>query len=84
MPLLVLSEIWGLFANTLNADHKYSLRKDKNLLELIQTHLSKKLKIFSEVCALFLKSTWNFKQFGSKDDPHSLCILEITDCKRRA
>ena len=45
--------------------------------------LSKKQKISSEIFAPLLKSIPNFEHFEKKYDPHSLCISEIMNCKRR-
>ena len=42
--------------------------------------LSKKQKKISPYFALSLKFTSNFEHF-EKDDPHSLCISQITDCE---
>ena len=53
-------------------------------MQLIQVKLSKKLKTFSKVFYAFFEFTLNFEYFGKKDNPHSLCISEITDCKIRA
>ena len=50
----------------------------------IQMHLLRKLKTFSKVFYAFFELTLNFEYFGKKDNPHSLCISEITDCKIRA
>ena len=47
MSLLVISEILGLFLNTLTTDEKYSLRNSENLSESIKMQLSKKQKTFS-------------------------------------
>ena len=44
---LSLSEMLGVFFNTLIADNKYSLRNRKNLRQPIQLQLFKKQKIFS-------------------------------------
>ena len=44
--------------------------------------LSKKLKTFCLFFCPFFKSASNFEDFESKDDFHSLCISEITDCER--
>ena len=49
----------------------------------IQVELSKKEKTFSEFSDAFPKPASHFQHFEQKDDPHSLCISEITDCKRR-
>ena len=41
MSLLVISEILGLFGNTLIGDDKYSLHNSENLRHPIQMELSK-------------------------------------------
>ena len=43
--------------------------------------LSKKQKNFSQIFAPFLKYELYFEYFEKRDEPHSLCISEITDCK---
>ena len=43
--------------------------------------LSKKQKIFCEVFYALLQFTLNFQHFEKKDELHSLCILDITDCE---
>ena len=45
--------------------------------------LSKRQKTFSDVLYVFLEFRLNFGHFEEKDDPHSLCISEITDRERR-
>ena len=45
-------------------------------------HLYKKQQNFSLFFAPFMKSKSNFKHFQKEDDPHSLCISEITDYKK--
>ena len=44
--------------------------------------LSQKQKTLSHFFSLFLKSTLNFEHFQKKDDPHSLCVSEITDSQK--
>ena len=44
----------------------------------------KKKKIFSDFFVAFFEYAMNFEHFQKKDDPHSLCISEITDHERRA
>ena len=83
MSPLVICEILELFVNTLTADDKYSLRNIENLWQPIQIQLSQRQKKFSQFFAAFLKLTSNFEQFEKKDDPHSLCMLETENCKRR-
>ena len=80
---LAISEILGMFVNTLNADDKYSLCNREDLRQPIQTQFSKKQKIFSKDFATFLKSTSSFKHCEKKDEPQSLSISEIRDCKKR-
>ena len=46
-------------------------------------HLSQKENNFSQFYSPFFESTLNFEHFQKKDDPHSLCISEITDHERR-
>ena len=46
--------------------------------------LSKKLKMFFQLFAAFLKSTFNFKHFEKKVEPHRLCISEAIDVEKRA
>ena len=53
-------------------------------METTQVHLSQKQKYFSEFFSAIFESALNFKHFQKKDDPHSLCISEITDHERRA
>ena len=59
--LLVISEIIGLFVNTLTAYDKYSLHNKENLSKPIQIQLPKKQKLFSEFFATFLKSKSNLE-----------------------
>ena len=68
----------------MTADDKYSLiRKDKGMLT-IRMHLSQKQNIFSKFFFAFFESALNFQHFQKKDDPHSLCLSEITDHETRA
>ena len=46
---LSISEMLGVFFNTLTADNKYSLRNRKNLRQPIQLQLFKKQKIFFSI-----------------------------------
>ena len=82
MSLLVICEILGHFVNTLTADDKYYLRNSEKLLKPIQMQLSKKLTKFSWLFGPHMKSTSNFKHFEKKNDPHGLCLLEITEHER--
>ena len=47
-------------------------------------YLKNKKRFFSIFFLAFFESALNFEHFQKKDDPHSLCISEITDHERRA
>ena len=64
--LLVISKILGLFVKTLNADRKYSLLYKENLKKPIQTQLSQKQKLLSQIVSAFLNFKLNFKHFQKK------------------
>ena len=53
-------------------------------METIHMHLSQKQNVFSRFFLAFFESAFYFESFQKKDDPHSLCISEITDHERRA
>ena len=80
--MLVLCKILRLCDNTLTDDYKYSPLNRDNLMQPIQVLLSQKQKTFSLFLSPFLKSTLNFDNFQTKDDPHSLCVSEITVSKK--
>ena len=82
MSLLVTSEILGLFFNTLTDNDRYSLCNSEYVLQLIQMIFSKRKKSFSQFFCKFLKFTSNFEHSGKKNDSHSLCIYEVTDCEK--
>ena len=71
------------FLNTLTANDKYSLNSKDKWMEKLQMHLSQKENLFSQFFSPFFESALNFEHFLKKDDPHSLCISEITDHERR-
>ena len=72
------------FLNTLTPNDTFSLNSKEKLMETIQMHLSQKQNNFSLFFSPFFESALNFKRFQKKDDPHSLCISEITENERRA
>ena len=82
MPLLVISEILGLFINTLTADVQYFLPNTEYLLEPIKIQLSKEKSFFLN----FLLYFWNLHQIlnslKKEGEQHSLCISEIVECER--
>ena len=51
-------------------------------MQKFQMHLSQKQNNFSEFFSAFFESALNFEHFQKKDDPHTLCISEITDHER--
>ena len=66
----------------MTAEYTYSRRNMQILTQQVQTSLSLKQKIFSEVFIAFLKSTWNGEHFQKKGESSSLSIYEIIDSKR--
>ena len=50
-------------------------------MQSIQIQQSMKQKYVSEFFPAFLEFILSFEGFEKKDDSHSLCISEITDCK---
>ena len=81
--MLLLFKILRLFVNTLTADDKYSPLNRDNLTQSIQILLSQKQKNLAQFFSPFQKSTLNFETFLKKDDPHTQCISEIPDSKKR-
>ena len=81
--LLDTWKFFRLFLNTLTANDKYSLNNKDKWMQKFQRDLSQKENNFSEFFSPFFESSLNFEHFQKKDDPHSLCISEITDHERR-
>ena len=79
MSLLVICKILGLFANTLTADDKYSLRHKEDLPQTIQRQLSNKQKSFSEFIAAILKSTPNFAIRKKLEEKMTLIALVFSE-----
>ena len=67
----MIERILRLFVNTLTVNDKHYHLNTDNLTQAIQISLPQKQKTFSEFFVAFLKSILNFKQFPTKDDPHS-------------
>ena len=78
-----ISKILGLFVNPLTADDKCFLVNRGNLLQHFQMQLYQTRKIFSEFFFSFSKFRFNFEHFQKKDEPHSLCILQLRGSKKR-
>ena len=82
--LLDTWKFFRLFLNTLTANDKYSLNSKDKWMQKFQMHFSQKRNNFSQFFSPFFESALNFEHFQKKDDPHRLCISEITDHERRA
>ena len=80
--LLLTCQILGLLINTLAADEKYPILNRHNLTIPVQMQLYQKQKTFSQFFAEFLKYRLNLRYFEKKDDPHNICISEITDSEK--
>ena len=81
-----LLDSWKLFRpflNTFTANHTYSLNSKDKWMQKFHMLLSQTENNFSQFFSPFLESALNFEHFQKKDDPHSLCISEITDHERR-
>ena len=81
--LLVISKILRLFITTLTADEKYFLLNRDSTTQPIQMQLSQKQKEFSGFSLQRLKSSLNFEHFQKQHEPHSWCISDVTDSKKR-
>ena len=66
--LLVISEILGLFVNTLTVDGKYSRQNIENFPQIIEFQSSQRQETFSGFFVRFLKSTSNSEYFKIKDE----------------
>ena len=77
--LLETPKFFSRFLKTLTADDKYSLISRDNWMQTIQKHLSQKESIFFLFFFCIFRICIKFRIFWKKDDPHSLCISEITD-----
>ena len=77
----MLGEILDVIVNTLTANDKYPVQDWKKLPQAIQMQLSEKRKAFAQFFVPFLHYQSNFKHFEKKDDRHSSCISEVTDCE---
>ena len=79
--LLLTCKILQLLVSTLATNDKCPNLIRDNLTIPIQVQLSHNHKWFSQFFAAFLKSRINFQHFEKKDNPHSFCISQITDCE---
>ena len=79
ISLLVISEILGLFVNTLAADDEYSSHKSEKFSLANQMELSKKLKLFYQFFIAFLEPTSNFPHTEKNNELHSSSNSENID-----
>ena len=82
MSVLVTSEIFRLFVNTLTPDENYSVRNMHVFWQQIQTLLSQKGKILWGFFIAFLKCAWNLEHSEKKEKYPSLIITEIIASER--
>ena len=68
MSVLVTSEIFRLFVNTLTSDDKYSRRYMQIFLQQLQTPLSQKWIAFFRIFIAFLKCAWNLQNSEKKEE----------------
>ena len=64
--LLDTWKFFSRFLNTLTTGDNYSLVSRNNWMQTIQTHLSQKQNIFSELFSAFVESALNFEYFEKK------------------
>ena len=82
MSVLVTSEMFRLFLNTLSPDDKYSRRNMQTFWQQVQTPLSQKGETFFRFFIEFLKCAWNLEHSEKKEQYPSLIITEIIACER--
>ena len=75
--VLVISEIFRLFVNTLTPDDKYSRRYIQIFWQEFQTILSEKRKTFFTFFIGFLKCVWNLEHSAVKEEYPSLILTEV-------
>ena len=80
--VLVTSEIFKLFVNTLTPDDKYSRRHMQIFWQQLQTLLSQKGKIIFQFFIAFQKCAWNLEHSEKKKEYPSLIITEIIASER--
>ena len=77
MSVLVTSESFRPFVNTLTPDENYSLRNMQIFWQEIQTLLSQKVKTLWGFFIAFLKCAWNLEHSETKEKYSRLIITEI-------
>ena len=82
MSVLVTSEIFRMFVNTLTPDDKYSRRNMQIFWQHFKKLLSQKGKTFCGFFIAFLKWTWNLEHSDQKEEYPRRIITEIIASKR--
>ena len=82
MSVLVTSEIFRLFVNTLTLDDKYSPRNMQIFWKQLQTLLSQEEKTFRGFFIAFQKCAWNLEYSVRKEEYPSLINTEIISSER--
>ena len=82
MSVLVKSEIFRLFVNTLTPDDKYSLRNTQIFWEQLQILLSQNRQHFYQFSIAFPKCAWNLEHSKKKEEYPSLINSEIIASER--
>ena len=80
--VLVTSEIFRIFVNTLTPDDKYSRRYMQIFWQQLQTALSQKGMAFFGLFIVFLKCAWNLEDSEKIEEYPTLIITEIIAPKR--
>ena len=82
MSVLVTSEIFRLFVNTLTPDDKYSRRSMKIFWQHLQTLLSEEENTFCQFSIAFPKCAWNLEHSEQKEEYPSLINSEVIASER--
>ena len=82
MSVLVTSEIFRIFVNTLTPDGNYSRRNMQILWQQFKTPWSQKGNTFCGFFIAFLKFAWNLEHSEKKESCPSLIITEIIASER--
>ena len=80
--VIVTSEIFLLFVNTLTPDDNYSRRYMQIFWQQVQTLLSQKGVSFCQFWIAFLKCAWNLEKSEKEEEYPSLIITEIIASER--
>ena len=82
MSVLVISEIFRLFVNTLTPDDKYSRRYMQSFWQQLQKPLCQKGMVVFRFFIAFLKCAWTLEHFEKKEEYPSLINTDIIASER--